>query len=265
MRIRERIELRTPSEIDAMAQAGSVVAQCLRAARETAESGLATGVTPLQLDAAAAQVIADRGAVSCYIGYHPDWAPSPYPAVTCISVNDVVVHAIPDDRRIEPGDLVSVDIAVSVDGWAADAAISFVVGDEPDPADLAMIETSQRALAAGIAQMQRGNRLGDVSHAVGAVARAAGYGLLEGHGGHGIGREMHMAPHVENEGRPHRGLPLKAGLVLAIEPMLQRGGRDDYRHLADGWGVATADGSRACHSEHTVAITESGPRILTVE
>ncbi|WP_407940139.1 type I methionyl aminopeptidase [Nakamurella leprariae] len=258
------VELRTPGEIDAMAAAGSVVAACLQACRETAETSLDAGVTALALDAAAAQVIADRGAESCYIGYHPGWAPSPYPAVTCISVNDVVVHAIPDGRRLEPGDLVSVDIAVTVDGWAADAAISFVLGADPDPRLLAMIDTASRALDAGIDAMRRGNQLGDVSAAIGQVARAGGYGLLKGHGGHGIGREMHAAPHVANEGRRHRGLELRSGLVLALEPMLHLGGKDDYRHLPDGWGVATADGSMACHVEHTVAVTDAGPRVLTV-
>lgn len=264
MLMRERVELRTPSEIDAMAAAGSVVAECLRRCREVAAAELAGGITPRLLDDVAAQVISDRGAESCYIGYHPQWAPSPYPAVTCISINDVVVHAIPNEVRLVPGDLVSVDIAVLVDGWAADAAISFHVGDG-DQAEIEMIAAAGRSLDAGIENMRRGLKLGDVSHAIGTTAKAGGYGLLADHGGHGIGRSMHAAPHVANEGRPHRGLPLKTGLVLALEPMLQLGGRDGYRHLEDGWGIATADGSRACHVEHTVAVTDDGPRILTVE
>jgi methionyl aminopeptidase len=258
------VELRTPGEIDAMAAAGAVVAKVLSATRTAAQEGLAGGVTPLDMDAVAKQVIADQGAESCYIGYHPVWAPSPYPAVTCISVNDEVVHVIPTDRRLQPGDLVSVDIACLLDGWAADAAISFVLGDDPDPAMLAQIDATERALAAGIQQMHRGNQLGDVSSAIGKVARADGYGLLADHGGHGIGREMHGDPHVANEGRPHRGLKLEVGLVLALEPMLLAGGKDGYAHLDDGWGVRTADGSMATHVEHTVAITPTGPRILTV-
>jgi methionyl aminopeptidase len=257
------VELRTSGEIDAMAAAGAVVAQVLQACKAAAEQGLTSGVTPLDLDAVAAAVIRDNGAVSCYIGYHPVWAPSPYPTVTCISVNDAVVHAIPDRRPLQPGDLVSIDIAVSVDGWAADAAISFVLGGDPDPALLALIDTTEQALAAGIKEMIPGQRLGDVAAAIGTLVRSAGYGLLAGHGGHGIGRRMHAEPDVPNEGRPGRGLPLKAGLVLAIEPMVLAGGTDGYQHLTDGWGVRTADGSMAAHVEHTVAVTEQGPRILT--
>lgn len=258
------VELRTPGEIDAMAAAGAVVARVLEATRVAAVDGLEAGVTPLGLDTAAQQVIADNGATSCYIGYHPNWAPTPYPAVTCISVNDEVVHVIPTDRPLRPGDLVSVDIACSVDGWAADAAISFVLGDRPDPKLLAQIDATERALAAGIEQMHRGNQLGDVSSAIGRVARADGYGMLADHGGHGIGRQMHDDLHVPNEGRPHRGMKLEVGLVLALEPMLLAGGTDGYAHLADGWGVRTADGSMATHVEHTVAITPTGPRILTL-
>jgi methionyl aminopeptidase len=259
---RSIIELRTPGEIDAMAAAGTVVAACLRA---TSEAGL-PGVTPLDLDAIAVDVIADRGAVSCYIGYHPAWAPSPYPAVTCISVNDTVVHAIPDRRPLEPGDLVSIDIAVTLDGWAADAAISFTVpGGGERPENDRLISTTKAALDAGIEQMRPGNRLGDVSAAIGAVARNPGYGLLAGHTGHGIGRQMHAPPDVPNEGTPHRGIRLRPGLVLAIEPMLHAGGGDGYRHHEDGWGVRTDDGSLAAHFEHTVAVTTDGPRILTAD
>lgn len=255
------IELRTPGEIDAMAAAGSVVAACLAATREAA----LPGVTPLQLDAIAVDVIADGGAVSCYIGYHPGWAPSPYPAVTCISVNDMVVHAIPDSRPLEAGDLVSIDIAVTVDDWAADAAVSFVVpGAEPDPAAERLISTTEQALAAGIDRMRPGNRLGDVSAAIGGVARAAGYGLLAGHTGHGIGRRMHAPPDVPNEGTAGRGLRLRPGLVVAIEPMLHAGGEDGFGYHTDGWGVKTADGSLAAHVEHTVAVTPEGPRVLTL-
>ncbi len=254
------IELRTPGEIDAMAAAGVVVAACLRATREAA----LPGVTPLALDAIAVEVIAEHGAVSCYVGYHPAWAPSPYPAVTCISVNDTVVHAIPDRRPLEPGDLVSIDIACTLDGWAADAAVSFVVPQSDDPTARHLIDTTQAALAAGIEAMRPGNRLGDVSAAIGAVARSAGYGLLAGHTGHGIGRRMHTPPDVPNEGWANQGIRLRPGLVLAIEPMLHAGGADEFRYHDDGWGVKTADGSLAAHVEHTVAVTDAGPRILTL-
>jgi methionine aminopeptidase type I len=152
-------------------------------------------------------------------------------------------------------------------GWSGDAAITFIVGEHPDPhvtsSDQALIATTQAALDAGIAAAQPGARLGDIAHAIGQVARTAGYGLMESHGGHGIGREMHEAPHVPNEGRPGRGLTLPPGLVLALEPMLIAGGTDAYDDDPDGWTLRTADGTRAAHIEHTVAITENGPEVLT--
>jgi methionyl aminopeptidase len=252
------IEYKTPAQIQAIGVAGALVRRTLDAVRSAA----APGVRLVDLDDLAHQVIRDGGGVSAYIGYHPNWAPSPYPRVLCVSVNDVIVHAIPDETRLATGDLVSVDLALLVDDWCADAAVSFTIG-EPSAADRRLIDTTERALAAGIAAARPGGRLGDVSAAIGAVIRSGGYGLLAHHGGHGIGTSMHQEPDVMNEGRPRRGLKLKPGLVIAIEPMLQAGGRDDYRHCADGWGVRTADGSRAAHVEHTVAITEAGPVILT--
>ena len=252
------IEYKTPKQIRAIGVAGALVRRALNAVRDAATPG----VRPVDLDEVAHQVIRDGGGVSAYIGYHPNWAPSPYPRVLCVSVNDVIVHAIPDETRLQEGDLISADLALLVDGWCADAAITFTIG-EPTDADRRLIDTTERALAAGIAAARPGARLGDISAAVGAVIRASGFGLLADHGGHGIGTSMHQEPDVMNEGRPHRGLKLKPGLVIAIEPMLQAGGNDDYRHCADGWGVRTADGSRAAHVEHTIAITEAGPVILT--
>jgi methionyl aminopeptidase len=253
------IELKTPSEIDAIAAAGKVVASVLLAVRDHA----APGVTPRELDALAADLIAAAGARPTFLGYHPRSAPTPYPAVICASVNDAVVHAIPGSDPLQPGDLLSIDLAVHLDGWCADSAFSFVVGDNPDPADLALIAATDRALAAGIAAAQPGATLGDVSAAIGQVGRSTRYGMLAHHGGHGIGREMHEKPQVANEGRPGSGLRLRPGLVLAIEPMLIAGGRDSYRQDPDGWTLRTSDGSRAAHSEHTIAITPYGPRILT--
>jgi methionyl aminopeptidase len=252
------IELKNRTELDAMRAAGRVVAAALAAVRAQAE----VGVTLRQLDAIAADVIADAGAVPSFLHYHPASAPTPYPAVICASVNDAVVHGIPTEYRIADGDLVSIDCGAHLDGWCGDSAISFVVG-RADPADLTLIDTTRRALDAGIAAARPGNRLGDVSHAVGVVARAGGYGLLAGHGGHGVGRAMHEPPHVPNEGTPGRGLRLVPGLVIAIEPMLIAGGGDDYRVERDGWTLSTADGSRAAHVEHTVAITDDGPVVLT--
>jgi methionyl aminopeptidase len=251
--------LKTPGEVDAIAAAGRVVAQTLATLRSKA----APGVRPVDLDLIARDMIADAGAVSSFVGYHPTWAPTPYPAVTCISVNDAVVHGIPGPEPLEPGDLLSVDFAVHLDGWCADAAFSVVVGDAPDPRDAALVDATDSALAAGIAAARPGGRLGDIGHAVARVARRGRFGMLEHHGGHGVGRSMHEAPFVPNEGRRRRGLPLRPGLVIAVEPMLQRGGRDDYHHDPDGWTLRTADGSRAAHAEHTIAVTADGPRILT--
>src|SRR5215470_13228920 len=205
------IELKTPAQLDVMREAGIVVAATLAAVRSHA----AVGVSLLELDAVAAATISDAGAKPSFLNYHPRFAPSPYPAVICASVNDAVVHGIPTGYLLEDGDLVSIDCGAIVDGWHGDAAISFTVGTSR-PADLALIEATNRGLYAGIAACQPGAKLGDVSHAVGAVGRAAGYGLLADHGGHGVGRAMHEMPHVPNEGRPGRGLRLRTGLVIAI-------------------------------------------------
>jgi methionyl aminopeptidase len=174
-----------------------------------------------------------------------------------------VVHGIPGPQRLADGDLVSIDCGAHLDGWCGDAAISFIVGT-PDPDSETLIETTELALHSGVAAAQPGQRLSDLASAIGAVARAAGYGLLADHGGHGVGRAMHEAPHVPNEGRPGRGLTLRPGLVLALEPMLIAGGVDTYVTDRDGWTLRTSDGSRAAHAEHTVAVTEDGPRILTL-
>ena len=214
-------------------------------------------------DALAAEMIDEAGAVSSFLGYRPQSAPTPYPAVICASVNDAVVHGIPSSRKLASGDLLSVDLAVHLDGWCADAAFSTVVGDRADPRDLALIAATEKALAAGVAAMKTGARIGDVANAVGRSARASGFGMLANHGGHGVGRSMHEPPFVPNEGKARRGMVMRPGLVLAIEPMLIAGGTDDYRHDRDGWTLRTADGSRAAHVEHTVAVTQTGPRILT--
>ncbi|WP_344425675.1 type I methionyl aminopeptidase [Pseudonocardia ailaonensis] len=254
------IELKTPGEIDAIDAAGSVVARILAAVRAHA----APGVRPRELDALASDLIAEAGAVSSFRGYHPSWAPTGYPAVLCVSVNDAVVHGIPGRPKLKEGDLLSVDFAVHLDGWCADAAFSVVVGSG-SVADKELIATTEAALQAGIDAAQPGAQMGDVGHAIALVARAPGYGMLADHGGHGVGRSMHEEPHVPNEAKPRRGLRLKPGLVIAIEPMLHAGGRDSYRHDRDGWTIRTSDGSRAAHAEHTIAITESGPRILTLD
>jgi methionyl aminopeptidase len=259
---RTEIELKSAGEVDAMREAGRVVARCLEAVRAEGTEG-----TSLQeLDEVAHAVMRDAGAVPAFLDYHPHFAPSPFPGVICASVNDAVVHAIPGAHRLAAGDLLSVDCGAYLDGWCGDAAVSFVVGAPAaaDPVDLDLIATTERALEAGIAAARPGARMGDIGAAVADVARARGYGLLADHGGHGIGRAMHEPPHVPNEGRAGKGLKLRAGLVLAIEPMLHAGGGDDYVHDSDGWTLHTADGSRAAHVEHTVAITTNGPRVLTL-
>jgi methionyl aminopeptidase len=252
------VEIKTDTSIEAMREAGRIVAQALTAVREAA----ATGVCLRDLDRAARAVLDEAGAGSPFLDYRPQWAPIPFPAVICTSVNDAIVHGIPDDYRLRDGDLVSIDCGAIRDGWVGDAAVSFTVG-RARPEDVRLIATAEAALEAGIAAAVVGNRIGDIAHAIGRVCRSAGYGVPDGFGGHGVGRHMHEDPGVPNEGRPGRGMPLRHGMVLAIEPMVVGSGTDGHYTARDGWTVRTADGSRASHAEHTVAITEDGPRILT--
>jgi methionyl aminopeptidase len=251
------IELFTPTEIDQMRPAGAFVASVLTALREAAD----VGVNLLELDALAEEMIRERGAESCYVDYHPSFGAMPFGKVLCTSVNDAVLHGLPHDYRLQDGDLLSVDFAASVDGWVADSALSLVVGTAR-PEDLALIATTERALAAAIDVATVGNRLGDIGHAIGTTAREAGLSVNLQFGGHGVGRTMHGDPHVANDGRPGRGLPLKPGLVIAIEPWFMHG-TDQIWTDPDGWTLRSADGSRGAHSEHTVAITEDGPLVLT--
>ncbi|MER7808457.1 type I methionyl aminopeptidase [Streptomyces sp900116325] len=253
------VEIKTDAALDAMREAGRVVARALAAVREAA----GVGVSLQELDEAARSVLAEAGAGSPFLGYRPSFAPVAFPAVICTSVNDAVSHGIPSGYRLRDGDLVSIDCGAQLDGWAGDAAITFTVGT-PRPGDLDLIDATQQALDAGIAAAQAGSRIGDISHAIDTVARKAGCGMPADFGGHGIGRRMHEDPHVPNRGRPGRGFPLRHGLVLAIEPMLMAGGQNTYRTDIDGWTLRTTDGSRAAHIEHTVAITDQGPRILTL-
>jgi methionyl aminopeptidase len=252
------VELKTDTSIDAMYEAGQVVARALTAAQKAAD----VGVSLLELDEVAHGVLREAGATSPFLGYRPSFAPTPFPAVLCVSVNDAIVHGVPDRYRLRDGDLVSIDFGAELGGWVGDSALSFVVGT-PHAADLRLIETAERALAAGIEAAVVGNRIGDIAHAIGTICRGAGYGIPDGFGGHGIGRRMHEDPGVPNEGRPGRGMRLRHGMVLAIEPMVVAGGTDDFHAAPDGWTLKTNDGSRAAHAEHTVAITDSGPRILT--
>jgi len=251
------IEHFTPREIEAMRPAGRFVADTLATLRDE----VAVGTNLLDIDARATELIAAAGATSCYVDYHPSFGASPFGKVICTSVNDAALHGLPHDYAVRDGDLVSLDFAVAVDGWVADSAVSFVVGRAREE-DLRLIETTERALAAGIAALQPGGRLGDVSAAIGAVCREAGYGVNLQFGGHGVGRTMHGDPHVPNDSRPGRGLKLRPGLVVAIEPWLMAGTDEIYTD-GDGWTLRSRDGSRAAHSEHTVALTDDGPLVLT--
>jgi methionyl aminopeptidase len=251
------IELRTPGEIEQLRAAGAFVASVLEATRDAAD----VGVNLLELDALAHDMIRAAGAESCYIDYHPSFGGSPFGKVICTSVNDAVLHGLPHDYVLRDGDLLSLDFAASVGGWVSDSALSIVVGT-PHEEDLELIALTERALEAGIAQAVAGNRIGDISAAIGDLAAEAGLGVNTDFGGHGVGREMHGDPHIPNDGRPRRGLPLRPGLVFAIEPWFMLGTDEIYTD-PDGWTLRSADGSRGAHSEHTIAITDDGPVVLS--
>src|SRR5580700_597023 len=252
------VEIKTPGEIAAMRASGRVVARILATVRDEAKAGMRL----TELDEMARAVLAEAGATSPFLGYRPSFASVPYPAAICTSVNDAALHGIPDRYRLTDGDLLSVDCGAVLDGWAADAAISFTIGP-PRPADARLIATTEAALQAGIAAAVPGARIGDISAAIGAAGRAGGYGICTDFGGHGVGREMHESPSVPNEGKAGRGPRIEPGLVIAIEPWFLAGGQDRYRIDDDGWTIRSADGSRAAHAEHTIAVTQDGPVVLT--
>lgn len=251
----ERIQLKTPAQIATMRQAGLVVARTLAALREAAVPGVSTR----DLDAVARDVLRAAGATSSFLGYHG------YPAVICASVNDRIVHGIPSaDERLAEGDLISIDFGAIVDGWHGDSAITVPIGAVSAEA-AALSAACEAAMWSGLAAVRAGARLSDVSHAVETSVRTAGdYGIVAGYGGHGIGTEMHMAPHILNYGRPGKGPRLLPGMALAIEPMITLGSRNT-QELEDGWTVTTVDGSWAAHWEHTVAILDDGVWVLTAE
>jgi methionyl aminopeptidase len=251
------IELRTPAEIEQMRPAGRFVADVLLRLAEAAD----VGVNLLELDALAHRLIKERGAESCYIDYHPSFGAMPFGKVLCTSVNDAVLHGLPFDYELQDGDLLSLDFAASVNGWVSDSAISLVVGT-PAQQDLDLIDTATRALDAGIAAAQPGARIGDISAAIAAVAHGDGLSINTDFGGHGVGRTMHGDPHVPNNGRAGRGYPLKPGLVIAIEPWFLQS-TDVLYTDPDGWTLRSDDGSRGAHMEHTIAVTDDGPLVLT--
>jgi methionyl aminopeptidase len=253
------IELKTPGELDAMRAAGAVVADALAAVT----AATAIGVSTKDLDAIAEEVIRAAGAVPSFLGYHG------FPASICASVNEQIVHGIPSNAQVlADGDLLSVDCGAIVEGWHGDAAVTMVAGTAT-PADLALSAACEQALQAGIAAVRAGARLTDVSHAVQTAAEEAGrrdgvtYGIVQEYGGHGIGTAMHMDPFLPNHGAPGQGPRLVPGMALAVEPMLTAGDPETVE-LDDGWTVVTADGGRAAHWEHSVAVTDDGPRVLTL-
>jgi len=235
-----------------MRRAGRVVAEM----HERTRAALRPGVTTAELDRLGREVLAARGATSSFLGYHG------FPAVICASPNEVVIHGIPDDRVLNDGDIVSIDCGAIIEGWHGDAAYTAGVGTISADAQ-ELIELAERALGAAIEAMVPGGRLGDVGHAVQTVVEGAGCWVVDGYTGHGIGQAMHEEPSVPNVGWPGRGSKLRAGNVLAIEPMVAIG-TPDTETLDDEWSVVTADRSWAAHAEHTVAVTDDGPEILTL-
>jgi methionyl aminopeptidase len=251
------IEIKSADQLAVMRQAGLVVARALDAISSIAKPGVTTG----QLDEIARDILSDNRATSSFLGYKAHGA-VPYPGVICASLNNEVVHGIPGDRVLRDGDLLSVDFGAIVDGWNGDAAVSILIGDvAPEVAELSRV--TEASLWAGLAKARAEGRLTDISHAVETIVNEAGdFGIVEEYGGHGIGSRMHMEPHILNYGSAGRGPVLRTGMALAIEPMVTLGS-PEVGVLADAWTVVTLDGGWAAHWEHTVAITDDGPWVLT--
>ncbi|AZC12383.1 type I methionyl aminopeptidase [Microbacterium sp. ABRD28] len=264
------IEILNAHQLEHARSAGAIVGATLQELRER----VTVGVNLLEIDEWARQLIEKAGAQSCYVDYAPSFGNGPFGHYICTAVNDAVLHGMPHDYALQPGDLLTLDLAVLKGGIAADAAISFIVGaenfDTPDTSDApgspeaaALIAVTQRALAAGIDVARSGNRIGDISHAIGAVLSDAGYLVNTEFGGHGIGTTMHGDPHVPNIGRPGRGYKLRPGLLLALEPWVMAD-TDVLITDPDGWTLRSATGCRTAHTEHTIAITDGDPEILTL-
>ncbi|ROS26120.1 type I methionyl aminopeptidase [Cellulomonas sp. PhB150] len=252
------IEILSPAELLRAKDTGALVAQIL----QTLKGRSTVGTNLLDIDRWARQMIADAGALSCYVDYAPSFGSGPFGHHICTSVNDAVLHGLPHDYTLADGDLLSLDLAVSLKGVVADSAISFVVGSA-SPQDEAMIDATERALRAGIAVAMPGARVGDLSHAIGEVLTAAGYPINGDFGGHGVGSTMHQDPHIANDGRAGRGYTLRPGLLLALEPWVMAD-TDELVTDADGWTLRSATGCRTAHSEHTIAITDDGAEVMTL-
>jgi methionyl aminopeptidase len=255
------IEVKTPEQILVMRRAGLVVARTLATLRDAARVGLTTG----ELDQLAREQLAAQGATSSFLHYGAGYGVPPFPAVTCISVNDEIVHGIPGERVLADGDLVSVDFGAIVDGWHGDSALSFIVG-EPRPHDVQLSEVTRQSMWRGVCAARLGGRIGDISAAVEGFVKTQRrrYGIVREFTGHGIGSAMHQAPDVPNHGKRGRGALIVPGMCLAIEPMLTLGGEATVT-LDDDWTVVTRDHSRACHWEHTMTVTKNGLWVLTAE
>lgn len=254
------IEILSPAQLDRARDTGRLVGDILHAMKVRAR----VGTNLLDIDRWAKEMIVAAGAESCYVDYAPSFGRGPFGHYICTAVNDGVLHGKPSDYRLADGDLLTLDLAVKLRGVAADAAISFVVGNIRSPEDQRMIETTERALAAGIAVARPGARIGDLSHAIGSVLSDAGYPINLEFGGHGIGTTMHQDPHVANTGRPGRGYKLRPGLMLALEPWVMADTDRLITDLDDGWTLRSATGCRTAHSEHTIAITDHSAEILTM-
>lgn len=253
------IEIFSPAELQRAKVSGRFIATVLQSLQERTR----VGTNLLEINQWAGEMITAAGAQSCYIDYAPSFGRGPFGHFICTSVNDAVLHGMPHDYALQNGDLLTLDLAASLDGIVTDAAVSFIVGVSSNPSDSMMIEATQRALEAGIAAANPGARIGDISHAIGSVLAAAGYPVNTEFGGHGVGSTMHQDPHIPNTGRPSRGYRLRPGLLLAIEPWVMAGTADLVTD-PDGWTLRSATGTRTAHSEHTVAITDDGPVVLTV-
>jgi methionyl aminopeptidase len=253
------IEILNPAEVTRAKDSGALVADIL----QTMRSRTTVGTNLLDIDGWTKAMIDDAGAQSCYVDYEPSFGRGPFGHYICTSVNDAVLHGLPHDYTLADGDLLSLDLAVSKAGVAADSAISFIVGETQPAESVAMIDATQRALSAGIAAAGPGTRIGDISSAIGSVLSEAGYPINTQFGGHGIGSTMHQDPHVPNTGRPGRGYKLRPGLMLALEPWVMAD-TAELRTDADGWTLRSATGCRTAHSEHTIAVTEDGVEILTL-
>ena len=253
------IEILNPTELARAKDTGALVADIL----QTLKSRSSVGTNLLDIDRWAQAMIVEAGAQSCYVDYEPSFGRGPFGHYICTSVNDAVLHGLPHDYTLADGDLLSLDLAVSKAGVAADSAISFIVGESRPPESVALIGATERALSAAIAAAGPGARIGDISHAIGSVLLDAGYLVNTQFGGHGIGSTMHQDPHVSNMGRPGRGFQLRPGLLLALEPWVMA---DTAELLTDpdGWTLRSATGCRTAHSEHTIAITDDGADILTL-